>query len=105
MNRFALCGVVLAFGSLSFAQDLTKKISVDIPAARATVALSELGKAAGVTLQPAGNLKDDVFVISAHDQTIDDIMQRIAQAENGKWLLQSGLYLLTRDNSTSVEQQ
>jgi hypothetical protein len=105
MNRFALCGVVLGLASLGFAQDLTKKISVDIPASRATVALSELGKAAGITFQPAGNLKDDVFVISAHDQTIDDIMQRIAQAESGKWLLQSGLYLLTRENSTSVEQQ
>src|SRR3954471_22128585 len=98
MNRIAICGLLLGLGSLSFAQDLSKKISVDIPASRASVALAALGKAAGVAMEPAGNLRDEVFVISAHDATVDDIMQRIAQAESGRWTKQSGMYILERES-------
>jgi hypothetical protein len=105
MNRIALIGILLGIGVIANAQDLTKKITVDIPASRATAALAALGKAAGLNMEPAGNLKDEVFVIRATDQTIDSIMQRIAQAENGKWIQQSGLYLLTRESSTSVAQE
>lgn len=105
MNRIALCGILVGFSALGLAQDLTKKISVDIPASRASAAFAVLSKAAGVTLEPAGNLRDEVFVVSAHDQTVDDIMKRIAQAESGKWVLQGGGYLLTRESSTTVEQE
>ncbi|MFI5384778.1 MAG: hypothetical protein ACHQ50_01545 [Fimbriimonadales bacterium] len=105
MNRFAACGVVLGLGALAMAQDLTKKISVEIPASRATVALAALGKAAGISMEPAGNLRDEVFVICAHDATVDEIMKRVAQAESGAWSLQNGAYFLTRDHSTSIMQE
>src|SRR4051812_7587934 len=95
MNRITVWAVLLGFSSLGFAQDLSKKITVEIPASRATSALAQLGNAAGLRMEPAGNLKDEVFVISAHDATVDEIMQRIAQAESGKWSLQSGTYILT----------
>lgn len=105
MNRIALCAFLVGFSVLGYSQDLTKKISVDIPAARAPIALAALGKAAGLALEPSGNLKDEVFVIKAQDCTVDDIMKRVAQAESGKWIQQNGIYLLVRDSSTSNDQE
>src|ERR1044072_7724796 len=104
MNRF-LAFAVLGIAPLAWGQDLSQKINVEIPAARASIALPALGKLAGVNMEPAGNLRDDVFVISAHDVTVDELMRRIAQAENGKWIQQSGIYILTRESSTSVDQE
>lgn len=106
MNRITGVGVLIALASLLRAQDLSAKISVDIPASRASVAFETLSKVAGVTLEAAGNLRNEVFVINAHDVTVDELMRRIAQAESGRWQQEkSGAYLLVRDSSTSVLQE
>lgn len=106
MNRITGVGVLISLASLLRAQDLSAKISVDIPASRASVAFAALSKAAGVTLEAAGNLRNEVFVINAHDVTVDELMKRIAQAEAGGWQQEkSGAYLLVRDSSTSVLQE
>ncbi|HVT13089.1 MAG TPA: hypothetical protein VHE55_12565 [Fimbriimonadaceae bacterium] len=106
MNRISVVGVLAALASVIQAQDLSAKISVDIPATRASVAFAELSKIAKVTLEPAGNLQNEVFVVSAHDITVDELMKRIAQAESGRWQQEkNGAYLLVRDNATSVAQE
>lgn len=105
MVRIAICSLIVGFGALAAAQDLSQKVSVDIPASRASVALKALSDATGVHFEPAANLKDEVFVIHATDVTIQQIMDRIAQAESGRWSLQSGMYLLVRESSTSVAQE
>lgn len=105
MNRITLAGVLVSLSSIGVAQDLDAKVTVEIPAARASVALAALSKATGVTFEPAANLKDDVFVISAHNATVAEVMKRIAQAEAGVWLQQSGAYVLSRDHSTTVTQE
>ncbi len=105
MNRTTLLAVLLGVGVVANAQDLTRKITVEIPASRASVALAALAKASGVSMEPAANLRNEVFVINVHDATVDDVMKRVAEAESGKWLLQSGIYFLTRDSSTGVAQE
>src|SRR4051794_6754227 len=100
MNRISLLALALSLCSWSFAQDLTKKISLEVPASRAALVVTELGRAAGLRMEAAGNVKDDVFVISVKDASVDDVMQRIAKAEAGKWILQNGIYILSRENST-----
>ncbi len=106
MKRINVVGVLIALGSLVQAQDLSAKISVDIPASRASIGFAQLSKAAGLTLEPAGNLRNEVFAISVHDVTLDELMKRIAQAEAGRWQQQAGgSYLLVRDNATSVLQE
>ena len=71
----------------------------------AGAALSAIGKVAGIQMEPGGNLRDEVFVVSVHDVTVNDLMKRIAQAESGKWLQQNGIYILSRESSTSISQE
>src|ERR1044072_1863139 len=105
MNRISMCGIILALCAIGTAQDLNQKITIDIPAARAKEVLAKLGQAAGVQMEPAANLRDEVFVVHAVNSTVQEIMDKIAQAESGRWSLQSGTYLLIRDSSTSVAQE
>src|SRR3954470_5834998 len=94
MKRLLACGLLLTWGLAAYGQDLTKKISVEIPASRTSAALAALSKAAGVTFEPAANLRAEVLVVSVHDVTVQEVMNRIAQAESGKWTLQGNTYLL-----------
>jgi len=105
MNRLLFCAILLVVVQASWSQDLSRKISVEIPASRAKVAIPALGKAAGLTMEAAANLADEVFVISAKDASIDDIMKRVAKAEAGSWKHEDGQYILTRDHSVTVVQE
>ncbi|HTQ12215.1 MAG TPA: hypothetical protein VMI31_19280 [Fimbriimonadaceae bacterium] len=98
-----LCAFALGAGQAQ--ADLTRKISVDIPASRAKYSIPALGKAAGLTMEAASNLQDEVFLISAHDVSVADLMKRVADAESGTWLHQSGIYILTRDRAVTLGQQ
>lgn len=105
MNRFLLSGIALTLCAFGAAQDLSRKITIDIPAARAKEVLAKLSQAAEVSLSPAANLRDEVFVIHAVDATVQEIMDKIAQAESGRWSQQGGGYILVRESATTVAQE
>lgn len=92
--------------SVSGAQDFDRKIDVEIPAGPAVKVFDQLSKAAGIRLEPAPNLRNEVFVIRAHDATVREIMEKIAKAEGGEWVRQGEKnYFLSRSQGASQAQE
>ncbi len=86
----ALCGSL-------YAQDLNAKVTTSIPASRINTVMEQLTATTGVPLMAAANLRDDVLLVSVKDVTVQQLMAKLAEVENGAWVKQGNGFMLERD--------
>jgi len=101
--RLALFSGLLVVQSSASAQDLDRKISFSQDAARASVLLPALGRAAGVGLSATTRMGDEVLIVNVHDVTLRDLMAKIAQTTQGEWKPLGDGFELSRPSSLQTQ--
>lgn len=106
MRKWLACALIVVGCSVAGAQNFDRKFDVEIPAGPAVKVFDQLSKAAGIRLEPAPNLRNEVFVIRVHDVTVREVMEKIAKAEGGDWVRQGeNNYYLTRSQGATQAQE
>jgi hypothetical protein len=91
-----LSAILLSASVQSFSQDLTQKIDFQYAGGYAKKAIEALAKQTQVPLVSSPSMQYEPLIISVKGVTIQELMDRIAQATEGKWVRDSeGIRLIS----------
>ncbi len=92
-----MTAALVAFWGLTQTDDLSRRVTIQVPVSSASRAIDSLAKQTGARLSTVGSVGDEVIFIDITNQSIRDILTRIAQATNADWRTNSdGSLTLTR---------
>ncbi len=83
---------------------LQKKVSVSYPAMTAKNLMAALQKETGVPFSTAPQTSNDVLLLSVKDVTVQQLMDKIAEADGAEWVKDSQGYRLSRSQGLSNKQ-
>ncbi|HXH59882.1 MAG TPA: hypothetical protein VNI20_00840, partial [Fimbriimonadaceae bacterium] len=75
------------------------------PCANSAVVLEALGKRLGVTMRPSGSVTKDYFLVSFHDITKEEALDKIASALNATWEEKNDVTYLTRTHNQELAEK
>ncbi|MDR3690752.1 MAG: hypothetical protein P4L46_15350 [Fimbriimonas sp.] len=97
MRALVLTAITVS-SAIACGQDLGTKVTYSTRAARASVVVKELGELAKVKLATSPQTEGEILIVSVRDQSLSDIMSRIASVTSGEWKPEGGTYRLVADN-------
>lgn len=99
LRTLSLAGILCAGGVIP-AQG--RPITLTMPASRVAVVLEEVGKQAGVPLSVSNKIADEAVILSVKNVSLDDLLQRIADAMNAEWTKKGEGLILTRSSAQEL---
>lgn len=97
--------IVACLGTISFAQDLSQHVTVDVLASPTARIVQDIATKTGVKLEVSPSLNRDILIVKVKDVELKRLMDQIAIAVSGEWKQDGEIWRLTKDATKHVAEE